>query len=149
MGKLLAFLSVIAFLINTGLALAVSPTLNPINIQITPPSQGVPPTTPVGTVITNALTIVFVVAALLVLFMLIIGAFQWITSGGDKENVGHARARITHALIGLAILALAFLIVKVVGQIVNINILDLKSLPSLGQQCSSGQTFDPVTGQCK
>ncbi|MDP3758412.1 MAG: hypothetical protein Q8Q86_01725, partial [Candidatus Daviesbacteria bacterium] len=81
------------------------------------------------------------------LFMLIIGAFQWITSGGDKEGVESARKRITHALIGFAILALAFLIVQVVGQVVNINILDIQSLPVLGQ-CSPNQVFDTASNKC-
>ncbi len=83
-------------------------------------------------VLTNILTIVFVVAAIIVLFMLIAGAFQWITSGGDKEAVAKARGRITHALIGLVILALAYLILRVVGQLVGVDITTGQSLPKLG-----------------
>ena len=64
--------------------------------------------------------------------MLITGAFNWITSGGDKENVGKARSRIINALIGLLVLALAFLIARVAGQIVHIDIFNLK-IPSLDQ----------------
>ena len=103
-----------------------------VDVGITPPRQGINPATPPGRVLSNALTIIFVVAALLVLFFLIIGAFQWITSGGDKEKVGKARGTIINALIGLAILALAFLIVRVVGQLLNIDILALRVIPSLG-----------------
>lgn len=101
-------------------------------IDIAPgtPSQGLDPNTAPQKVITNALTIVFIVAILMVLFFLIIGAFQWITSGGDKDKVGKARGTIVNALIGLAVLALAFVIITVVGQIVNINIHNLK-VPSL------------------
>lgn len=119
-----------------------------VDIGITPPKQGIAPTATVGTVLSNALTIIFVFAAIAVLFMLIWGAFQWVTSGGDKEAVGKARGRIIHALIGLAILALAFLITNVVGQIVGINILDLQKLPTLGQQCPANQTFDTKLGRC-
>ena len=129
MRKILTSASIVGFLSLVTNAFAVTG----VPIQIKPPASGVNPSTPVGTVLTNALTIIFVIAALAVLFMLIIGAFQWITSGGDKEKVGAARGRITNALIGLAILALAFLITVVVGQIVNINILDLKSIPTLDQ----------------
>ena len=81
-------------------------------------------------VLTSAFRIIFVVAALAVLFMLIMGAFQWITSGGDKEAVAKARGRIVNALIGLVILALAFVIVRVVGGVVNINLLG-GTIPSL------------------
>ncbi len=119
-----------------------------VDIKINTPNQGINPGTPVGVILSNALTIVFVLAALAVLFMLIIGGFQWITSGGDKEKVGKARERITQALIGLAVLALAYFITVVVGQLVNINVLNLKRLPSLGQFCNTNEIYNPDTGVC-
>lgn len=143
MRKLTLGLSSAAILLTPTLALA-SVTPSPVQIQIKPPAAGINPYTPVGTILSNALTIIFVVAALLVLFMLIIGAFNWIMSGGDKEKVGAARQRITQALVGLAVLALAFLITVVVGQVLNINILDFKTLPTLGQRCGEGQVYDPA-----
>ncbi|OGE69218.1 hypothetical protein A3J21_01695 [Candidatus Daviesbacteria bacterium RIFCSPLOWO2_02_FULL_43_11] len=145
MKKVAALISSLGFLVTAATAFAVSPT--PISIRVVAPLQGVNPSTTIGTLLSNILTIVFVLAAIVVLFMLIIGAFQWITSGGDKEGVESARKRITHALIGFAILALAFLIVQVVGQMVNINIVSLESLPTLGQ-CGPGQTFDPAASKC-
>lgn len=102
-----------------------------VDIGITPPSQGISPETAVGTVLSSALTIIFVIAAIIVLFMLVWGAFKWITSSGDKEKLDKARGTIVSALVGLAILALAFLIVRVVGQILNIDILNLQSIPTL------------------
>ena len=127
MKKLIAISSTIGSLIQATVALAVD-----VNVNITPPSQGIDPIrTTVGQVISNLLTLVFSVAIIVVLFYLIFGAFEWITSGGEKEAVGKARGRIINALIGLAILALAFLIARVAGDIVNINIFDLK-LPALG-----------------
>ena len=84
-----------------------------------------------GTVISNAITIAFIVAALVVLFFLILGAFQWITSGGDKERINKARGTIVSALIGLAILALALLIVNVVSTILNIPLISSFSIPTL------------------
>lgn len=145
MRKVAAAISSLGFLATAATIFAVSPT--PISVRVVPPLQGVDPATTIGTLLSNILTIIFVLAAIIVLFMLIIGAFQWITSGGDKEGVGKARDRITHALIGFAILALAFLIVQVVGQIVNINILNLQTLPTLGQ-CGPNQTFNPATNAC-
>ena len=53
--------------------------------------------------------------------MLIWGAFEWITSGGDKDNVGKARNRIINALIGLAVLAVAFALFKVAGQFLGFD----------------------------
>jgi len=109
------------------------------DVNVTPgnPNQGISPQADPSKVITNILTIIFMAAILLVLFFLILGAFQWITSGGDKEKVGHARGTIVNALIGLAILALAFLIINIVGGILNINIHNIV-LPSLDKGACSG-----------
>lgn len=117
---------------------------SPISVGITAPNVGIIPTTPIGTILSNALIIIFIFAALLVLFYLIWGAFDWITSGGDKEKVGSARKKIYAALIGFAILALAFLIVTVVGQILKINIFSLKFIPTLDAKCDAGFVFDPT-----
>src|SRR5437773_889592 len=38
--------------------------------------------------IQKVLTLAFIIAVIVVLFMLVWGAFEWITSGGDKEAVG-------------------------------------------------------------
>lgn len=89
-----------------------------------PPGTGInPDISQVPDIFSSLVTLVFVIAALLVLIMLIWGAFQWITSAGDKEKVGAARGRIINALIGLALIALAFLIVRLVGTFFNIDIL--------------------------
>lgn len=79
----------------------------------------------IGNFVTNTLTLAFGIALLVVLVMLIWGAFEWIASGGDKEAVGKARNRIINALIGLAVLAVAYALAKVAADFVGINILDL------------------------
>lgn len=95
-----------------------------------PKDLGIPTGTTLGTIIGNLIGIVMVLAALLVFVFLIIGAFSWITSGGDKEKVASARETILHALIGLVILAVAFVIARVAGQVVGIDILNIK-IPQL------------------
>ena len=104
-----------------------------VPLEITPPAVGISASTGVGTIVSNVFTIIFIIAVLIVVFMLVIGAFQWIMSGGDKEAVGNARKRITHALIGLAILSLAWFIVTIVGGILGINVLNITktSIPTL------------------
>lgn len=95
---------------------------------------GVDPTqTSLGELIASALQIIFIAAALAVLIYLVIGAFKWITSGGDKDAIGKARGSIVNALIGLFLLALAFFITVLVGQIVGVNILNLPEIPRLGE----------------
>lgn len=88
-------------------------------ITITPPKAGY---TTLGNFVGNVLLLVFGLGLLVVLVMLIWGAFEWITSGGDKEAVGKARNRIINALIGMAVLAIAFALARVAGQFTGIDI---------------------------
>ncbi len=115
-------------MIKEVLAQATTGTNPTISIE---PTVGLGVSTGLGTIISNGLTIIISIAVLAVLFMLIFGAFEWIISGGDKEKVASARNRITHALIGMAILGLAFVIVTVVGRLVNVDVLGNFALPSL------------------
>ena len=79
----------------------------------------------IGDFIQKVMVLAFIFAVIVVLFMLIWGAFEWITSGGDKEAVGHARSRIVNALIGLAILGVAFALFQVASQFLGFNILNV------------------------
>jgi hypothetical protein len=79
--------------------------------------------------IPSLIGLAFIVGAIVFFFMLILGAIQWITSGGDKNAVESARGRIGQALIGIIILFSVFAIVKVVENIFGINILMLDITP--------------------
>lgn len=71
----------------------------------------------IATLLNNTISIIFVLSGIAAVFMVLISAVQFIFSGGDKEAVAGARKRLTYAIIGLVILALAFWIVNVVGHI--------------------------------
>jgi hypothetical protein len=75
-----------------------------------------------GKFINNIITLAFILAIIAVLFMLVWGAFEWIVSGGDKEAVAKARNRIINALIGLAVLAVAFALASVAGTFLGFDI---------------------------
>lgn len=83
--------------------------------------------TDLGIFVTNLITLSFTIAVVVVLIMLIWGAFEWIVSGGDKEAVGKARGRIINALIGLAVLAIAFALTTLGAQILGFP--DITKLP--------------------
>jgi small-conductance mechanosensitive channel len=99
-------------------------------------NQGIRADETLGNILKNGFTILIVVAVLAVLGFVIYGAFLWITSGGEKEKTGKARKVITDALVGLAVLALAFFIVRFVGQVVGINVLGNFAIPTLGNTAS-------------
>ncbi len=71
----------------------------------------------------------FVLAGLAALFMLLLGALQWVVSGGDKEGVDNARKKIVAALVGL------FLIVAVVTVIITIEQVVFRNQICLGISC--------------
>jgi hypothetical protein len=69
--------------------------------------------------------IFFVAGVLIFFFMLILGAIQWITSGGDKQALEGARSKISNALIGLLVLFASYAIVALIETFFHIKILSL------------------------
>lgn len=67
------------------------------------------------------------------LIQFVVGAFKWLTSGGDKNNVESAKEHLTHAVIGLAVLVAAYVIAGLIGAIFGLDILNpQKIIPLLG-----------------
>lgn len=63
----------------------------------------------------------FVVGVVFFLFNLIIGAVQWIGSGGNKASIEEARNKIISALVGIVVLFCVFGILNFVSCFFNIN----------------------------
>lgn len=99
-------------------------------------AQGVTnePTTPVGgssysavnlgftipsfdAVLTFIIRFFFIVAGLIAILYLLLGALGWITSGGNKESVDKAREKIQNALIGVILI---FAVLAIVGVLENV-----------------------------
>ncbi len=93
------------------------------SVQINPPA-GIPQggIAVTSKVIGNATSIMLILTVILSLIFLIVGGMQWIQSGGDKQKVAGARARITYAIIGLVIALVSFFIVNVVGLVFNVKL---------------------------
>ncbi len=71
----------------------------------------------------------FTIAALAVVIYFIIGAVKFITSGGDKEELGKARDMITHSLIGFILLISLFLVIEFVfARLLGTNIQFIQGL---------------------
>jgi hypothetical protein len=67
----------------------------------------------------------FVIGVLFFFFYMMIGAIQWISSGGDKAGVEGARGKITAAIIGIVILFALFALLKIIEDFFGIDILTL------------------------
>lgn len=72
-----------------------------------------------GAVLSDFLTIVFYIAMFLAFFWLVWGAFQYMVAGGNKQSLASARSRITWALIGLILVAIAYSITLFVGDVLK------------------------------
>ena len=76
----------------------------------------------IGKLITSVIGVALIIAGILVFAMLVWGGVQWIMSGGDKAKTEEARNRITAALVGLAIVASAWAIMKLIEYFFGLNL---------------------------
>lgn len=78
--------------------------------------------TDLGSILGNALILLFFFAGVLAFVFVVIGGIQWITAGGDKMAAQAARDRITAAVVGLIIVISSFAITWIVTSIFGLNI---------------------------
>ncbi len=84
-----------------------------------------------GNLISGLVTASIIVGALTAFLYLILGGFQWITSGGDKGKTEEAQKKITNAVIGLVIVAAAYAIISVVVTFLGIGSIDALVIPAI------------------
>lgn len=77
----------------------------------------VPKFTDLGSLLSTFLDIALFTAAFLAFYWLVWGAWAYLFSGGEKENLQKAKERIKWALIGLIVVFMAYFIAKYTGQI--------------------------------
>lgn len=90
-------------------------------IQPPPPLKNLLGTDPTGAgaishFLSNLVILFFSLAGIVLLFMILWGAFEWMASGGEKEKVASARSRIINAIIGMILFAVAFAALQIFGQ---------------------------------
>lgn len=82
-------------------------------------NNSIPPS--IGVLISDTLPYVFGAAAIALLIYLIMGGFQMMTSQGDPKAMQGAQGKITSALTGFVIVIIAFVLVKLIGQLLGID----------------------------
>ena len=80
----------------------------------------------VPNIVSGAIRLILVVAALVAFVFLIIGGIRWVTSGGDKEKTTRAQQTLTAALVGLVIVFASWAIIKLIQTFFGIQILTLE-----------------------
>jgi hypothetical protein len=112
-------------------------TLTPLAVAFPAYAQGnigipQPPNyeiTDLGLLVSRAIGVALLIAGILVFVYLVWGGIQWITSGGDKAKTEEARARISAALIGLAIVAAAWAVMRLISFFFGVDVLDSATIP--------------------
>ncbi len=83
------------------------------------PQGGLPKALNIGS---NIITLIFILAIILALFVIIFGGVRWVMSGGDKSKIQTARQTIIFAVIGLIVLFLSYFIVNFIITIFGLEI---------------------------
>lgn len=96
-----------------------------------PGNRIISPDTPIGQIVSFVVAFIIVIAFLAALLFIVIGALQWITSGGDKQRVADARNHIIAAIIGLIVIALSFVIINIIITALGLGSLTNLRIPTL------------------
>jgi hypothetical protein len=75
----------------------------------------------VASVVNAILTIVYPIGGIILFFIIAWGGFDFMTSQGNAEKIKSAKAKITSGIIGYALLALSYIVVKVIANILALN----------------------------
>jgi len=77
-----------------------------------------------SSLLTSLMGFIMAIAALAVLLYLLMGAVEWITSGGDKNKLESARNKMMHAALGIIVLSATTAIFMVIQQFVGIQVIN-------------------------
>src|SRR3989344_5679094 len=83
-----------------------------------------------GDILTFAIRAFFAIAGLAALFYMLLGAFAWVTSGGDKDAITAAREKIQAAVVGMILLVAVLAVIWTLEQVI------FKRRICLGLSCS-------------
>lgn len=79
-----------------------------------------------STLISNLITVGFIIGVLVFFIYFIMGAIHWITSAGDKGKAQTARDQLTQAVFGLVTLFLLFVVLNIIHLIFGIDLMRLE-----------------------
>ncbi|OGG20588.1 hypothetical protein A3D03_01065 [Candidatus Gottesmanbacteria bacterium RIFCSPHIGHO2_02_FULL_40_13] len=73
-------------------------------------------------VFSNILYVAVGLAVLALFVMFLVGGFKYLTSGGDPKATTAAQQTLTYAVLGLGLMAIAFLIFKIIESFTGVNV---------------------------
>ena len=104
--------------LGTSLTLLALPIMVQARLNIPNPAPGVLPANAnsPAALLFLVINILLSIAGLLAVLFIIIGGFQYITSGANSELAETAKKTIQNAIIGLVVIILSFIVVQVINQ---------------------------------
>lgn len=75
-----------------------------------------------STLLNPLISNILIISALAAFITIIIAGFNYITAGGDKAKAEQSARMLNYCLIGLALIAAAYLITRIVGSLVDIDL---------------------------
>lgn len=83
-------------------------------------------------IISRIIGVMTVVAGIWFFFMIIIGAYGYLTAGGDSKKIEESTKKITSALTGLIVIVLAYAFISLIGKLLGFpQILDPQDIIEL------------------
>lgn len=83
------------------------------------PPNGAP--TDLGVFIGGGIRLFLIVGGIFLLIYMLWGAFDWISSGGEKEKISKAQSKITNAIIGMFLIIVSLTLFNLIaGDILHI-----------------------------
>ncbi len=104
----------------------------PVNTNIRDEADALFEIKNIGTLVSNIVTFAIAIGALLTLGYFVWGALEYITAEGDKSRVEDARNKMLHSLIGLALLAVAWVIWRLAIKFLGIGTTGTNAVFNLG-----------------
>lgn len=84
--------------------------------------EGPPKISDILLVVKNIIRLLAPVAGLAFFIMIVVGGYQFLTSGGDPKGVAQARTTLTYAILGIILVVAAWLILSLIGQITGVPV---------------------------
>lgn len=70
----------------------------------------------------NILYVAVGLAVLTLFVMFLVGGFKYLTSGGDPKATTAAKQTLTYAILGLGLMAIAYLIFRIIEVFTGVNV---------------------------
>lgn len=73
-------------------------------------------------IFTKAVTALVELAGAVLFIMLVVGGFKYLLGGGDQKKLESAKGTITNAVIGLVVIAVAYIILLTIQTFTGVNV---------------------------